>query len=190
VSERDKEIAQKNHQLCLCQAQLNHGADLRQQKMQGKVQDVFRLLRNKESEFYDLQSQVTMKKQEIEQLGALLEMAAHDLTRCKEENIRLNTKIKNLENQCHSTIKRKDEAKRHNQPLSCTTRMSEQNDICHGSLDFQAKLQHYTASSKAVFMETSVINGRRTFLCILLPTKHTKNPTKPWKKEWIGSHLL
>jgi chromosome segregation ATPase len=195
VSERDNEIARKIHQLCLCRAQLNHGPHLKQQKMQDKVEDVFRLLRNKESEFYDLQSQVTMKKKEIERLGTLLEMAAHDLTRYKEENIRLNTKIKDLENQCHSTIKKKDEAERHNQPLSCTTQMLEQTDIPHGNLYFQAKCQYESTSGKAVLMETSVINGRKTFLGIPLPTKHTKNPTKiiedgmDWESSPLASPL-
>jgi septal ring factor EnvC (AmiA/AmiB activator) len=112
----------KNRQLLLYEERLKKSAgDLRVKNMLAKAQSVFKFLRSKESEFYDLQSQVAIKKQEIERLDAELKTAALDLTRCKEENIQLHTKIQALEDQLQYNRKKKDEVERDKQSFSCNT---------------------------------------------------------------------
>jgi chromosome segregation ATPase len=153
------------------------GVNPRVKKMEAKVKSVFKFLRNKESEFYDLQSQVAMKKQEIERLDAELKTAALDLTRYKEENIQLHTKIQALEDQVQYNRKKKDKVERDKQPISCTTQMFQQNDIRHSNLNFQAKSQHDPISDEAVLMAISLITDTGAPPANNLLTNHIKNPT-------------
>ncbi|XP_021935273.1 myosin-10-like isoform X2 [Zootermopsis nevadensis] len=155
-SEREEEVTWKDRKLRLYKLELN-----RRENLETKVQDVFRLLRNKEREFNDLQSQVTLKNLLIERLGAELNSAARELTRRNEINIERDNKIQALEDQLRYYRMKSDRAERDNQPLRCITRMLKQNDACNSYLDYEAKHQDGTTSDKVILMESSTINDRR-----------------------------
>ncbi|XP_021928747.1 uncharacterized protein LOC110834176 isoform X2 [Zootermopsis nevadensis] len=155
-AEREAEMARKNHQLRLYKRELK-----RSRNMENKVQGVFRLLRNKEGEFNDLQSQVALKSRLIKRLGAELNSAASELARRNEINIELDDKIQALENQLQYYRMKSDKVERDDQLLRCITRMLKQNDACNSYLDYEAKHQDGTTSDKVILMESSTINDRR-----------------------------
>jgi chromosome segregation ATPase len=172
-SEREEEMKGKDRQLLLYEEQLKKSAgDLRAKNMLAKAQGVLKFLRSEVSEFYNLQSKVAMKPQEIERLGAELKTAALDLTRCKEENIKLHSKIQGLEDQLQCNREKKDKVERDKQPLSCTTQMFQQNS----NLNFQAKSQHDTISDDVVLMAISLITDTGAPPANSLFTNHIKNP--------------
>ncbi|XP_021924522.1 uncharacterized protein LOC110832118 isoform X2 [Zootermopsis nevadensis] len=129
-------------------------------------------MRRKERECCDLQSQVTLKNLFINRLGAELTSAARDLARRMEENTKLRTKIRDLEDQLQYYRKTNDKIKRDTRPVKCITQTLERRGICHSYQDYDAKPRHDSTSDRAMSVESSTTIDRTTSPFVHLQSDH------------------